>query len=151
MGRAQIYRTNPQSDAHDATFVTYEFPDGLLWNHQSLWIPDHGRSLVCNVHGQTASAQLSYWGKSFLRGGPKHFGGGEVVSLYDQGAIRNIAEFHRAIVEGRFDNPTVPRAVDGTLTGILGREAAARGTRLTMDDILKENKRLAVDLTGLKV
>jgi predicted dehydrogenase len=56
MGRSQIYRTNPQSDAHDATFVTYEFPDGLLWNHQSLWISDHGRSLVCNVHGQTASA-----------------------------------------------------------------------------------------------
>ena len=82
---------------------------------------------------------------------PKHYGGGDVVSLYDQGAIRNIAEFYRVIVESRFDNPTVQRAVDGTLTAILGREAAARGARLTMEELIKENKRLEVDLSGLKV
>ena len=102
------------------------------------------------MRGQLASAQISYWGKSFLRGGPKHYGGGEVESLYDRGAMRNLAEFHRAIVEGRFDNPTVRRAVDGTLTAILGREAAGRRTRLTMEELLKENKKLEVDLRGLK-
>jgi len=151
VGYARICRPKPQSDCRDLCFVTYECPDGLLWNHQTFSIPDHGPSLVCNVHGDLASAQISYWGKSFLRGGPKHYGGGEVASLYDQGAMRNIAEFHRAIVEGRFDNPTVQRAVDGTLTAILGREASARGTRLTMEELLKENKKLEVDLTGLKV
>jgi predicted dehydrogenase len=150
-GYSRIYRAQPMSDRFDLCFVTYEYPSGLLWSHQSFWIPDHGPSLVCNVHGTLASAQLSYWGKSFLRGGPKHYGGGEVASLYDQGAIRNIAEFYRAIVEGRYDNPTVQRAVDGTLTAILGREAAARRTRLTMEKLLKENKRLEVDLSGLKV
>jgi hypothetical protein len=36
------------------------------------------------------------------------------------------------------------------LTCILGKEAAARGTRLTMEQILAENKRLEVDLAGLK-
>ena len=50
----------------------------------------------------------------------------------------------------RYDNPTVRRAVDGTLTAILGREAAARGRYLTMDELIKENKRLQVDLHGLK-
>jgi len=134
----------------DMAFVVYECPGGLLWNHQNLAVPDHGRSLVVNVHGTLASAQISYWGKSFLRGGPKHYGGGEVFSLYDQGAKRNIATFYRAIVEGKTDNATVQRAVDGTLTAILGREAAARRIRLTMEDLLKENKRLDVDLTGLK-
>ena len=39
--------------------------------------------------------------------------------------------------------------MDGTLTGILGREAAARGRYLTMDELVKENKRLEVDLKGL--
>ncbi len=151
VGCSRVCRPNPQSDFVDMAFVVYECPGGLLWNHQNLAVPDHGRSLVVNVHGTLASAQISYWGKSFLRGGPKHYGGGEVVSLYDQGAIRNIAQFHRSIVEGRCENPTVQRAVDGTLTAILGREAAARRTRLTMEELLKENKKLEVDLTGLKV
>jgi len=36
------------------------------------------------------------------------------------------------------------------LTCVLGREAAARRTKLTMAEVLKENKRLEVDLKGLK-
>ena len=151
IGCARLRRPNPQSDFRDLYFVTYECADGLLWNHQTYEIPDHGRSLVCNVHGQLASAQICYWGKSFLRGGPKHYGGGEVESLYDRGAERNIAEFYRSIVDGKFDNATVQRAVDGTLTAILGREAAARGTKLTMEELIKENVKLEPDLTGLKV
>jgi predicted dehydrogenase len=150
VGCTRLRRPNPQSDFRDLYFVTYECADGLLWNHQTYEIPDHGRSLVCNVHGQLASAQISYWGKSFLRGGPQHYGGGEVESLYDQGALRNIDAFYRSVVDGKFDNPTVQRAVDGTLTAILGRDAAARGTKLTMEEVLKENVKLEPDLTGLK-
>jgi len=54
------------------------------------------------------------------------------------------------VLEGRHDNPTVRQAVDGVLISILGREAGDRGVRVTMDDILRENKKLPVDLTGLK-
>jgi hypothetical protein len=36
-------------------------------------------------------------------------------------------------------------------SAILGREAGDRGGRLTMADLLKENKRLTVDLSGLKI
>ncbi len=150
VGCSRICRPHPQADFVDMAFVTFECPGGLLWNHQSLSVPDHGRSLVVNVHGPLASAQISYWGKSFLRGGPKHFGGGEVQSLYDNGATRNIDNFYRSVVEGRCDNPTVRRAVDGTLTAILGREAASRRTRLTMDELLKENKKLDFDRSGMK-
>ena len=40
--------------------------------------------------------------------------------------------------------------MDGTLTAILGREATARRRYLTMEELLRENKKLEVDLTGLK-
>jgi predicted dehydrogenase len=150
VGRSRLCRPRPQGDFLDLAFVIYECLGGLLWNHQTLSVPDHGRSLVVNLHGTLASAQISYWGKSFLRGGPKHYGGGEIKSLYDEGAKRNIAEFYRSIIEGRSANPTVKRAVDGTLTAILGREAAMRGTRLTMDELIAENRKLPVDLSGLK-
>ena len=63
--------------------------------------------------------------------------------------MRNIASFYQAVTGGQFENPTVERAVDGCLTCILGREAAARHGRLTMEELLKENKRREIDLSGL--
>jgi len=151
VGYLQIRRPNPQSDFHDLGFVTYECPDGLLWNHQTICAPDHGPTLVCNLHGSLASAQMYHLGKSFIRGGPMHYGGGHTGDQHVAAAVRNVALFYRSIVEGRFENPTVQRAVDATLTAVLGREAAARGRRLTMEDLIRENQRLPADLTGLKV
>ena len=151
VGYSRICRPNPHGDAQDLAFITFECPDGLLWNHHNIRLPDHnGVSLVCNVHGESASARIAYWGKSFLRGGPKHFGGGNVDNVDELGPRRNIATFYQSIVDRRFDNPTVRRAVDGTLAAILGREAVLRGVRMTMDELLKENRKLEVDLTGMK-
>lgn len=53
-------------------------------------------------------------------------------------------------LQKRFDNPTVRRAVDGTLTAIRGREAGARHGCMTMEELLRQNKSLDIDLTGLK-
>ena len=83
-----------------------------------------GRIIRCEVYGDNAYAHINYWGNSFLRGGPKQYGGGPVDSLYDQGAKRNIATFYQNIIGGICDNPTPQQAGDDALTGILGREAA---------------------------
>ena len=139
----------------DTYFVTYAFDDGLTWNHHSAAGPTHDwlkqGCLEGSIQGSQAAARLSYWGKAYVRGGPKHFGGGTVADLYDAGAKRNIAAFYQNVLAGNFGNETAQRSVDCTLTCILGREAARRGTLLTMDDLIKENKRLEVDLKGLKV
>ncbi len=71
-------------------------------------------------------------------------------NLYEAGAKRNIAAFYQHVTTGNFANETAQRSVDCTLTCILGREAARRGCCLTLDELLKENKRLDVDLKGLK-
>lgn len=148
MGKSRICRLEPHGDMHDVTEVIYEFPDGLVLNHCSQALKNNApERLTCSVYGTMAHAEINYWGKSFLKGGPKHFGGGTVDS---NGAKRSVAAFHKAIVEGDFSNPTVARAVDATLTAILGREAAARGVGLSMEELLAENKRLEVNLAGLK-
>ena len=72
------------------------------------------------------------------------------MNLYEAGAVRNIATFYDDVVAGRHENPTVRRSVDGALTTILAREAGRRKTRLTMEELLRENARLEVDLKGLK-
>jgi len=75
---------------------------------------------------------------------------GKVENLRPNGAQRNIASFHDRIENGRFEDEAVARASDGCLRCILGREAAARKTRLTMDELIREGKKLDVDLAGLK-
>jgi hypothetical protein len=64
--------------------------------------------------------------------------------------LRRVAAFHRNVTERRFENGPAARAVDGVLACSLGPEAAARHTRLTMGELIQENKRLEVDLSGLK-
>jgi predicted dehydrogenase len=153
-GKGGRFRRAPHGDAFDTNFVTYTFDDGLAWNHQSAIGPTHDwlkqGSLEGSIQGSDGAARLSYWGKAYLRGGPKHFGGGQVVNLYEAGAKRNIATFHENVLAGNCGNEAAQRSVDCTLTCILGREAARRGTFLTMEDLVKENKRLEVDLKGLK-
>jgi len=148
-------RNNPHGDSFDTNFVTYTFEDGLAWNHQSATGSTHDwlkqGSLEGSIQGSKGAARLSYWGKAYVRGGPLHYGGGAVADLYPAGANRNIAAFHQKVVAGDYGNETAQRSVDTTLTCILGREAARRGTLLTMEELIKEGKRLEIDLKGLKV
>ncbi len=152
MGASRICRANPNGDGRDVCSVVYDYADGLVHNHFGQGLRNNTDSeLSVRLYGPSANALLNYYGgKAFVRGGPKHYPGGPVVNLYEAGAVRNIAAFHQNVTQGRFENETVRRAVDGVLTCILGREAAARRTRLTMNELLKENKRLEVDLAGLK-
>ena len=107
-------------------------------------------ALLAVFHGQTAHAQVNYWGKAYVRGGPQAYNGGAVDNLYQAGAVRNIATFYQNVTGGDFTNGTVRRAVDGCLTCILGREAATRHGVLTMEELLKENRRPELNLDGLK-
>ena len=151
VGGSQICRPDPHGDSHDVCSVVYEYADGLVHNHygQSLRNQSKG-ALACTINGQNAFGTLNYWGKAEFHSADDTFVQ-PVVNLYDSGASRNIGTFYRNIIEGRFENDTVPRAVESALVCILGREAAARRDRLTMDQILAENKRLEVNLKGLKV
>jgi predicted dehydrogenase len=153
-GKGGRFRKDPHGDSFDTNFVTYTLDDGLAWNHASAVGPTHDwlkqGSLEGSIQGSDGAARLSYWGKAYLRGGPRHFGGGEVADLYDAGAKRNIAAFYDNILGGDYGNQTAQRSVDSTLTCILGRQSARRGGLMTMDQVIKENKRLEIDLKGLK-
>lgn len=143
-------RPDAHGDGRDLYLVTYEFDDGLAWTHRCQALANGQDAIIrCEVYGDDAYAHVNYWGRSFLRGGPSQYGGGPIDSLYDQGAKRNIATFHENITGGRCDNPTARQAADDVLTAVLGREAAARGTALAMDDLLAANEALPFDATGL--
>lgn len=150
-GASRVARVDPHGDSHDVFGIVYEFADGLIISHRAkhLTNPVPGFRCGCEIHGDTGMAEIGYDGKVLLRNASTSYDG-EVIKLYEAGAVRNIATFHKNIVGKDASNPTVRRAVDGALTTILGREAALRKTRLTWDQLLKEDKRLDVDLRGMK-
>jgi myo-inositol 2-dehydrogenase / D-chiro-inositol 1-dehydrogenase len=150
VGFSQIVRDNPHSDSHDVIAVSFTFADGPVWDHCGRHL-NNLYPFECGalIHGTTGFAQVAYGGAVRLKG-PESAYSGEVANLYEAGAVRNIADFYRCITEGRFENPTVPRAVDGVMTTVLSREATMRGARLTMEELIKENRRLEVDLRGMK-
>ena len=149
-GQTRRCRANAQGDGRDLYLVTYEFEDGLVWTHRCQALNNNADSIIrCELFGDAANAQLDYYGKSFLRGGPKQYGG-QVENLYAEGAKRNVATFYQNIINGNCENPTVQQAVDDALTGILGREAAARNKPLTMVELIAENKELELDMKGLQ-
>ena len=150
MGLSRIGRPDPHGDSHDVFELGFEFASGLIMSHRGKHLNNQlGFDVICQALGETGHAQICYGGKALLRGRENGYNG-DVQNLYEAGAVRNIAKFYDCVVGGNFANDTVRRAVDGALTTILAREAALRRTRLTWDELLKENKRLEVNLRGLK-
>jgi myo-inositol 2-dehydrogenase/D-chiro-inositol 1-dehydrogenase len=150
-GASQIARADPHGDSHDVFSLTYEFPNGMILTHRG----EHLRNRCefrsdCLAQGQDGWLETGYTSRVRILGNRTGWRGGDVVNLYPSGAERNIDAFHKCITQGICDNPTLEPSVNATLTTILGREAARRRTKLTLDEVLKENRRLEPDLTGLK-
>ncbi|MCC6698476.1 MAG: Gfo/Idh/MocA family oxidoreductase [Candidatus Hydrogenedentes bacterium] len=149
MGCSRVARTDPHGDSGDVFSLTYEFADGLLLNHRGEHLKDKYNIIACHALGQDGNLETDYSGQVRMDGLRAQFPGGQVVDLYRQGAIRNIDTFHKSIVNGVYDNPTVEPSVNATLATVLGREAGRRNTKLTWNEIIQENTRLEVDTTGL--
>ena len=150
VGGSSICRPDPHGDSRDVCSLVYEYSDGLVHNHFGQALANQNKNtLSCTIHGQKGYGILRYLDKAEFRCFDDAWRG-DVINLYEDGAMRNIDAFYRNVTEGRLENETVPRAVDSALVCILGREAAARKVRLTMGELLKENKKLEVDLKGLQ-
>jgi predicted dehydrogenase len=153
MGASAAFRPSVHGDARDSSTVVYLFDDGLVWCHQGVlgtyhdWIRT-GR-LTASLQGTQAAACLSYAGKSYVRGGPRHFSGG--VPNPEASVRTNIDEFRQAIETGDCANLQAARAAESNFVAILGREAAARRTMVTLDELMRENRALQPDLSGLKL
>lgn len=152
-GASAAYRPSAHGDARDSSTVVYQFDDGTIWCHQGVlgvyhdWI--RAGRLTASLQGTQAAACLSYAGKSYVRGGPRHFSGG--VPNPEASVRTNIDEFRQAIEDGDASNGVIARAVESNFVAILGREASARRRCVTLDEVMRENRALDVDLRGLKL
>lgn len=152
MGASRVVRDDPHGDSHDVFSITYEFPNELILNHRGEHLKNRSEFRSdCIAQGSEGWLETGYTSRVRILGNRTGWRGGDVVELYQRGAERNIAAFHKAVTSGDASNPTVEPSVNATLATILGREAARRRTKLTLDEVLKENRRLEPDLRGLRV
>ena len=101
------------------------------------------------MFGSKGILETEYGGAVLLRG-ESYYNGGKTPEIYESGAVANIAEFHRAITEGDFRNPTVAPSVQSNLVTILGRKSAYENRFVTWAELVKDGERLVPDLKGLK-
>ena len=151
-GSARIAKPNPNGDTNYLYSITYEFEDGLILNHRGEHLKNRkGFSSKCDAYCLDGFLETAYNGSVRILGNKTGYRGGKVDNLYRQGAVENIATFHKSIINAIYDNPTLEPSINSTLATILGRQATARNTKITWDQMIKENEKLPADLTGLKV
>lgn len=151
MGCSRVARKH-NGDTRDMYSITYQYENGLIHNHvgehaSNLW----GGDIHCHAWGDAGFAEISYESKAWIRSNKGIYKGGEVKNLYKAGIEYNLAKFEKAVREKDYQNDTLERSVDGALATILGREAGKRDGMLTMDELIRENKKLEFDTKGLKV
>jgi len=144
------HKVRPANSIFDHFALTYWFPGEVLLSFACIQaIPEVKDEIRCRVFGSRGVIDTDYYSNVFIRG-EEVYDGGNVGNLYTTGAQTNIREFYQFITSGNYDNPTVAPSVRSNLTAILGREAGYRGGQLTWDELLKEDKKLELDLTGVK-
>ena len=80
--------------------------------------------------------------------GEKSYKGGRRRASIRDGAFKNIADFHAAIMKGDYANATVAPSVRSNLTTILGRTAAYKRAEVTWDEVIKTAEKFEFDTTG---
>jgi predicted dehydrogenase len=134
---------------YDHFNLVYEYPDGLAISFTSRQFGKGPDDIGCWVFGSRGTIDTHYFGDVKIHGDAP-YPGGRMGNLFTDGAVNNIATFHKSITEGRCDNPTVAASVRSNLTCVLGRIAAYTGRKVTWAEMMKANEKLEADLKGLK-
>ena len=136
----------------DTFSVTFQYPDNVAVAFSSRQFNAHGtqpEGIRNRMFGSDGVLETQYGGQVLIRG--KHFyRGGRSPGIYKDGAVANIAAFHKSILAGEYTNATAPASVRSNLVTILGRTAAYKGQVVQWKDLLAKNEKLQADLKGLK-
>lgn len=142
----------PVGTCWDHFTVLYQYPNDVGITFSSRQFQGHGTQpdgIRNRMFGADGILETKYGGQVLIRG--KHFyRGGSSPGIYKEGAVTNIATFHKNITDGSYENVTVAPSVRSTLITIFGRTAAYTGERIFWKDLVKSDEKLEADLKGLK-
>lgn len=129
--------------------VIYTFPNNVINTFNSKQVGHAYDDILCRVYGTEGTADTHYFGEVWVKSREDGFQGGRLANLYLDGAVNNIAAFHKAITSGDTSNPTVAPSVRSNLTTILGRSAAYAHGEVTWDDMMRKAEKWEFPLNRL--
>ncbi len=129
--------------------VIYTFPNGVINTFSSKQVGHAYDDILCRVYGTEGTADTHYFGEVWVKSREDGFQGGKLANLYMDGAVNNIAAFHKAITSGDTSNPTVAPSVRSNLTTILGRTAAYAHGEVTWDEMMRKAEKWEFPLDRL--
>ena len=142
-------RYRKYGDCWDHYSVIYTFPNDVLVTFNSKQFGAGQDDIQCRMYGETGTIDTNYFGKVAIRG-ENPYRGGELTSLYPDGAIANIAEFYKNVTDGIYANTTVKPSVISNLTTVMGRLAGRGQKTMTWDELMASTEALTPDLSGVQ-
>jgi len=142
----------PVGTCNDHFALLFEYPNKVGITFSSKQFNGHGTKpdgIRNRMFGSKGVLETSYGDLTMIRG-ESMYRGGKSPSIYKDGAVANIATFHKSIVEGNYENPTVEPSVRSNLVTILGRTAAYTGKKVRWRQLVKSTEKLDANLKGLK-
>jgi myo-inositol 2-dehydrogenase/D-chiro-inositol 1-dehydrogenase len=135
----------------DHFVVYYQYPGGVAIQFSGRQFKGHGtpEGIRNRMFGTKGVLETEYGGNVLIRG-DNFYRGGRTSNIYEEGAVNNIAAFHKSITQGDFTNPTVAPSVQSTLITILGRKASYENRLVTWEEVAQDDQSLTPDLVGLK-
>jgi predicted dehydrogenase len=158
MNRAPLYalgtggrKVRQVGTCRDHFAVLFQYPDnvGITFSSRQFEGHDSPGGIKNRMFGSKGVLETEYGGNVIIRG-ENFYRGGKTSGIFKNGAVNNIASFHKNITEGNFDNTTVESSVLSNMITILGRTAAYRQQIVSWEEIIQSNEKLQADLTGLK-
>jgi len=144
----------PVGTCWDHFAVLFQYPGDIGITFSSKQFDGHGTQpdgIRNRMFGTKGVLETQYGGQVMIRGkGESFYKGGRSPGIYKDGAVTNIATFHRNITEGNFANPTVAESVRSNLLTILGRTAAYEKRQVTWKEMMARREKLDANLKGLK-
>jgi len=144
----------PVGTCWDHFALVFQYPGNIGITFSSKQFDGHGTQpdgIRNRMFGTKGVLETAYGGQVMIRGkGDTFYRGGSSPAIYKDGAVANIAAFHKSIAGGDFANPTVKESVRSNLLTVLGRTAAYEQRKVTWKEMLAKGEKLDANLKGLK-
>ena len=131
-------------DCWDHFIVTYWYPDDVKVDFSSAQYTKGYDDLCIRMYGDKGTADSHYNGPVRILG-DNPWKGTDYDDTWNNGVNNNVKDFVKSIRSGEFINHG-KYAVQSTLTGVLGREAAYSGKEVSWDDMMERKNKLDADL-----
>lgn len=155
-------------DVKDHWVATFDYGDNLKVMFRGKRFEGHGlenhHGIYVKLHGSLGSLTADYSGEVMMLGAKRFYGdrymkeqGFELTKdnkfrgLYNKGITANWNTFYNNITKGDFSQATVAPSAQSHYLALLAREACYRGgTPVTWDEVVKSDKVMSFDTSGLK-